>query len=61
MENTQKPAVVINQVKENTLTEVHLTPEAEIRLGIETRPAVLKNMPKILTVGRDHVPSRPGC
>ncbi len=58
-ETAQKPAVVINQVKENTLTEVRLTPEAEIRLGIETRPVELKNMPKTLTVGGE-IMSPPG-
>lgn len=58
-ENTQKPAAVINPVKENRLTTIHLTPEAEIRLGIETRTAERKKMPETMQIGGE-VMSPPG-
>jgi cobalt-zinc-cadmium efflux system membrane fusion protein len=48
---TQKPAEVINPVKENDLTTVHLSPEAEVRLGIETRKVELMTLPRKLEVG----------
>ena len=48
---TQKPAEIINQVKENTLTTLHLSTEAESRLGIETRKAELKIVPQKLEAG----------
>jgi RND family efflux transporter MFP subunit len=46
-----KPAEVINQVKENTLTSLRLTAEAENRLGIETRKVELKIMPQKIEIG----------
>lgn len=46
-----KPAEVVNQVKENTLTRISLTPEAENRLGIMTWKVELKDIPKILRIG----------
>ena len=45
------PAEVTNQVKENTLTTIQLTAEAEDRLGIETSKAELRDMPGALTLG----------
>ena len=48
---TQKPAEVINPVKENTLTTIHLSPEAENRLGIETKKAELMTLPQKLETG----------
>lgn len=48
---TVNPAEVTNQVKENTLTTIRLTAEAEDRLGIETSKAELRNMPGTLTLG----------
>ena len=50
-DDTKNPAEVVNQVKESTLTTIHLTPEAENRLGIETRVVELKNLPKVLRIG----------
>ena len=50
-QSTEKPAEVINQVKENTLTTIHLTSEAENRLGIETRIVELKIIPKTIKIG----------
>ncbi len=50
-ETAQKPAEVTNQVKENTLTTIQLTAQAEERLGIETRIAEIRNMPDILILG----------
>jgi cobalt-zinc-cadmium efflux system membrane fusion protein len=47
----QKPAEVTNQVKEYTLTTIRLTEEAENRLGIETKSAELKNLPRTITLG----------
>jgi RND family efflux transporter MFP subunit len=38
-------------VKENALTTIHLTPEAENRLGIRTWKVELKDIPKILRIG----------
>lgn len=50
-ETVQEPAIVNNQVKENTLTTIRLTAEAEQRLGIETRNVEIRNIPKTLKVG----------
>ncbi len=47
----EKPAEIVNQVQESTLTTIYLTVEAENRLGIETRMAELRDMPKILKIG----------
>ncbi len=49
--SAEKPAEVTNQVNENTLTTLHLSTEAENRLGIETRKAELKIIPQKLEVG----------
>jgi len=46
-----KPAEVTNQVNENTLTRVSLTPEAESRLGIKTWKVELRELPKIIRIG----------
>ncbi len=50
-ETPQKPAEVTNQVKENSLTTIRLTVEAEQRLGLGTRPAEIRNLHKTLTLG----------
>lgn len=50
-ESPANPAEVTNQVKENTLTTIRLTAEAQERLGIETGKAELREMPMALTLG----------
>lgn len=50
-QSTENPAEVINQVKENTLTTIHLTSGAENRLGIETSRVERKTIPKTLKIG----------
>jgi cobalt-zinc-cadmium efflux system membrane fusion protein len=57
--SVQKPAEVSNQVKENTLTTVRLSAEAENRLGIETRTAEIRTIPKTLILGGEVI-SPPG-
>jgi len=47
----QKPAEVLNPVQENSLTSIHLSSEAENRLGIETKKAELRTVPQNLEVG----------
>ncbi len=47
----QKPAEVANPVKENTLTTIRLTPEAEERLGIATRAVEMRDVPQTLKIG----------
>jgi cobalt-zinc-cadmium efflux system membrane fusion protein len=50
-EGQEKPAEVLNQVNENTLTRISLTPEAESRLGIKTWKVELRELPKIMRIG----------
>lgn len=45
------PADVTNQVKENTLTTIRLTPEAEQRLGIVTKAVEMKDIANTLKIG----------
>lgn len=47
----QKPAEVTNPVKENTLTTIRLTPEAEERLGINTKAVEMRDVPQTLKIG----------
>ena len=50
-EKSQPPAKVENPVKEETLTTISLSPEAESRLGIETKPLEQRSIPKTIKVG----------
>ena len=45
------PAEVENQVKEESLSTVRLSPQAEQRLGVATEKVILKNIPKTINIG----------
>jgi len=49
------PAKVANQIKENALSTITLSPEAEGRLGIKTTVVEKKSIPKTLKLGGEIV------
>lgn len=59
-EKSLPPAKVDNQVKEDDLTIVSLSPEAEARLGVETKAVEEKMIPKTIHLGGEVI-APPGC
>jgi RND family efflux transporter MFP subunit len=55
----EPPAKVANAVKETDLTTLTLTPEAVLRLGIETVKAEVRAVPRVLKLGGEVI-ARPG-